>query len=148
MECRSEQSGSLILTLWMTRLYSRRQPFRWALNSLSEEAEPIRLRVSWIKIKVQAFGNILDATVESIHLSGENSRSRIRSHGDVYLPGQRDSLVYQMRTRCQSTTGTSLGAAVNSLDECAADTCPKKRKPEFLLRWSCRSHCILLRPKL
>ena len=43
-----------------------------ALDSLSEEAEPLGLRVSWIKTKVQAFGDILDATVESIPVNGEN----------------------------------------------------------------------------
>ena len=37
------------------------------LESLSEEAEPLGLLgVSWNKTKVQAFGDILDATVESI----------------------------------------------------------------------------------
>ena len=29
-------------------------------------------RVSWVKTKVQAFGDILDATIESIPVSGEN----------------------------------------------------------------------------
>ena len=37
-----------------------------ALDSLSQEAEPLGLRVSWIKTNVQAFDDILDATVESI----------------------------------------------------------------------------------
>ena len=41
------------------------------LNSLSEEVEPLGLRVLWIKIKVQAFGDILVATVESIPVNGE-----------------------------------------------------------------------------
>ena len=41
------------------------------LDSLSVEAEPLGLRVSWIKTKVQAFGDILDATVESIPMSSE-----------------------------------------------------------------------------
>ena len=31
-----------------------------APESLSEETEPLGLRVSWIKTKVQAFGDILD----------------------------------------------------------------------------------------
>ena len=43
-----------------------------ALESLSEEADPLGLRVSWIKTNVQAFGDILDATVESIPVNGEN----------------------------------------------------------------------------
>ena len=41
-----------------------------ALNSLSEEAELLGLRVSWMKTKVEAFGGILVATVESIPVNG------------------------------------------------------------------------------
>ena len=40
-----------------------------ALNSLSEETKPLELRVSWIK--VQAFGDIMDKTIESIPGSGD-----------------------------------------------------------------------------
>ena len=43
-----------------------------ALDSPSAEAEPLGLRVSWIKSKVQAFGDILDETVVSMPVSGEN----------------------------------------------------------------------------
>ena len=43
-----------------------------ALDSLSEGAEPLGLRVSCIRTKVQAFGDILDVTIESIPVSGEN----------------------------------------------------------------------------
>ena len=43
-----------------------------ALESLSEEAEPLGRRISWTETKVQSFGNILDATIESIPMSGEN----------------------------------------------------------------------------
>ena len=35
-----------------------------ALDSLWEEAEPLGLRESWIKTKVQAFGEILDASIQ------------------------------------------------------------------------------------
>ena len=42
------------------------------LDSLIEEEEPLGLRVSWIKSKVQAFGDILDATIEAIPVSDEN----------------------------------------------------------------------------
>ena len=50
----------------MTRLNSRREPkfLRWH--------EPRGLRVSWIKTKVQAFGDILVATVKLIPVGGEN----------------------------------------------------------------------------
>ena len=43
-----------------------------ALESLSEGAEQLGLRVSWMKTKVQAIGDILDATVETIPASSEN----------------------------------------------------------------------------
>ena len=43
-----------------------------ALESLSKEAESLGLRVSLIKIKVRVFDDILDATIESISVSGEN----------------------------------------------------------------------------
>ena len=45
---------------------------REALESLSEEAEPLGLQVSWMKTKIQAFGEILDVTIESIPVSGKN----------------------------------------------------------------------------
>ena len=48
-----------------------------ALESLSEETEPLGLRVSSMKTKVQVFGEILDATTESIPVSGENVGSWI-----------------------------------------------------------------------
>ena len=43
-----------------------------ALEVLHEEAKPLGLRVSWTKTKVQAFGGLLDDTVESVHTCGEN----------------------------------------------------------------------------
>ena len=42
-----------------------------ALDSLREEAEPLGLRVTGIKTKVLAFGDILDGIVESIPGNGE-----------------------------------------------------------------------------
>ena len=42
------------------------------LDTLSEEAEPLGLRVSWIKTKIQAFGDILDAAVDAIPVGREN----------------------------------------------------------------------------
>ena len=37
-----------------------------ALEVLNEESEPLGLRVSWVKTKIQAFNNILDAAVLSV----------------------------------------------------------------------------------
>ena len=36
------------------------------LESLNLEAEPLGVRVSWIKNKVQTFGDLMDATSESV----------------------------------------------------------------------------------
>ena len=46
--------------------------FAEALKSLSEEADPLGLRVSWITIKVQTFGDTLHATTELIPVSSKN----------------------------------------------------------------------------
>ena len=43
-----------------------------ALERLSEEAEPLGLRVSWLKTKAQVFGNLLDAAIDSISVNGES----------------------------------------------------------------------------
>ena len=36
---------------------------------LNEESEPVGLRVSWVKTKIQAFNDILDAAVLSVSVS-------------------------------------------------------------------------------
>ena len=43
-----------------------------ALEVLHEEAKPLGLEVSWTKTKVQAFGGLLDDTVQSVHACGED----------------------------------------------------------------------------
>ena len=42
-----------------------------ALETLSEESEPLGQCVSWIKTKIQAFGHILEAAVDSLSTEGE-----------------------------------------------------------------------------
>ena len=39
---------------------------------LNEESERLRLRVSWVKTKIQAFNDILDAAVLSVPICGED----------------------------------------------------------------------------
>ena len=39
---------------------------------LNEESEPLGLRVSWVKTKIQAFNDILDAAVLSVPVCGED----------------------------------------------------------------------------
>ncbi|KAG0728745.1 Retrovirus-related Pol polyprotein from type-1 retrotransposable element R2 [Chionoecetes opilio] len=43
-----------------------------ALEALHEEAEPLGLEVSWLKTKVQVFGDLLDEAVQSVHACGED----------------------------------------------------------------------------
>ena len=43
-----------------------------ALKVLNEELEPLGLRVSWVKTKIQAFYDILDAAILSVPVCGED----------------------------------------------------------------------------
>ena len=47
----------------------------WALKVLNEESEPLGLRVSWVKTKIQAFNDILDAAVLSVSVCDEDVES-------------------------------------------------------------------------
>ena len=106
-ECCSEQSGSLI----QTRSYTQRQPKFLQRHSLAERAEPLGLRVSCIKTKAQAFGDILDATVETIFVSGKYVEfMQMRNYlGNVIL-----------RATSQSTTKTSLERSEFARRRCVA----------------------------
>ena len=42
------------------------------LEVLNEESEPLELRVSWVKAKIQAFNDILDAAILSLPVCGED----------------------------------------------------------------------------
>ena len=43
-----------------------------ALEVLNEESEPLGLQVSWVKTKIQAFNDILDAAILSVPVCGED----------------------------------------------------------------------------
>ena len=43
-----------------------------ALEALHEELKPLGLKVSWAKTKAQVFGGVLDETVQSVHVCGED----------------------------------------------------------------------------
>ena len=82
-----------------------------ALEALSEESEPLGLRVSWIKTKIQAFGDILDAAVESLSVAGENV--------DVVETFTYLGSVVHRSTSCEAEVNRRLGlamGAMNSLD--------------------------------
>ena len=53
-----------------------------ALETLSEEAEPLGLRVSWIKTKIQAFSDILDTNTKSVPVC---LRRRCGSHREIHV---------------------------------------------------------------
>ena len=42
------------------------------LERLDEEAEPQVLRISWIEIMIQAFGDIMDGATESLPIADES----------------------------------------------------------------------------
>ena len=44
-----------------------------ALEVLNEESEPLGLQVSWVKTKIQAFTDILDAAILSVPVCGDDA---------------------------------------------------------------------------
>ena len=83
-----------------------------ALETLSEEAEPLGLRVSWLKTKIQAFGDILDAAAKSCQVTGEKVEIVEKF---TYL----GSVVHNS-TSCEAEVDRRLGlayGAVNSLNK-------------------------------
>ena len=48
-----------------------------ALEVLNKESEPLGLRVSWVKTKIQAFNDILDAAILSVPVLGEDVDGKI-----------------------------------------------------------------------
>uniref|UniRef100_A0A8C3A210 Reverse transcriptase domain-containing protein n=1 Tax=Cyclopterus lumpus TaxID=8103 RepID=A0A8C3A210_CYCLU len=84
----------------------------WALVSLGEESEPLGLRISWIKTKVQAFNDVLAAAVESVPVCGENVEVM---ETFTYLGS-----VVHVSTACGQEVNQRLGRAwgvMDSLDE-------------------------------
>ena len=67
-------SRSLTLISQMMQSSLRRLDllFGGALEVLNEESETLGLRVSWVKTKIQAFNDILDAAVLSVPVCGED----------------------------------------------------------------------------
>ena len=83
-----------------------------ALESLSEEAEPLGLRVSWVKTKIQEFGSILDAATRSCRVVGEEVEIVEKF---TYLGS-----VVHSSTSCEAEVARRLGlayGAMNSLDK-------------------------------
>ena len=82
------------------------------LETLSEEAEPLGLRVSWIKTKIQEFGSILDAATKSCRVVGEKVEVVEKF---TYLGS-----VVHSSTSCEAEVARRLGlayGAMNSLEK-------------------------------
>ena len=108
-----------------------------APKSLSEGAEQLGLRVSWIKTEVQAFGDILDATIESIPVSCVNVEV---TPTFTYLGS-----VIHLSTSCKLEVNRRLGrawSAMNSMKEGVALPSAIQRRSEFFIPWSWRSYGI------
>ncbi|KAG0720925.1 LINE-1 retrotransposable element ORF2 protein [Chionoecetes opilio] len=79
-----------------------------ALEALHEEAKPLGLEVSWLKTKVQVFGDLLDEAVQSVHACGEDIEilksfaylgSAVHNDGGSHQEILRHSLVFpQVKT--------------------------------------------------
>ena len=79
-----------------------------ALEVLNEESELLGLRVSWVKTKIQAFNDILDATVLSVPVCGEDVEVMERF---TYLGSD-----IHVSVGCESDVSRRLGRAWGVMD--------------------------------
>ena len=82
--------------------------FLGAFEVLNEESEPLGLRVSWVKTKIQAFIDILDAAFLSVPVCGEDVAVTERS---TYLVSG-----IHVSTGCDSEVNRRLGRACGVKD--------------------------------
>ena len=79
-----------------------------ALKVLNEESEPLGLQVSWVKTKIQAFNDILDADILSVPVCGEDVEVTERF---TYLGGD-----IRVSAGCESEVNRHLGLALGVMD--------------------------------
>ena len=79
-----------------------------ALKVLNEESEPLGFRVSWVKTKIQAFNDILDAAVLSVPVCGEDVEVTERF---TYLGSD-----IHVSAGCESEVNRRLGRAWGVMD--------------------------------
>ena len=86
----------------------------WALGVLNVESEPLGLRISWVKTKIQAFNDILDAAILSVPVCGE----------DVEVTERLTYLVNDIHVSagCESEVNRRLGRASPTLPDCFSPT--------------------------
>ena len=75
-----------------------------ALEVLNEQSEPLGLRVSWVKTKIQAFNDILDAAVLSVPDCGEDVEVT-----DIFTSVGSD--IHVSSACCEPEVNTCLGRA-------------------------------------
>ncbi|KAG0724746.1 hypothetical protein GWK47_039977 [Chionoecetes opilio] len=64
---------AVLTAVWQSVIFAESlEVLVMALEALHEEAKPLGLEVSWLKTKVQVFGDLLDETVQSVHACGED----------------------------------------------------------------------------
>ena len=78
------------------------------LTVLNEESELLGLRVSWVKTKIQAFSDILDAAVLSVPVCGEDFEVMERF---TYLGSD-----IQVSSGCEPVVNRRLGQAWGVMD--------------------------------
>ena len=113
-----------------------------ALEVLNEESEPLGLRVSMIKIKIQAFNDILDAAILSVPVCVEDVEIMERF---TYLGSD-----IHGSAGCESEVNRRLGRPGESwihwIMGCgAAGTCAGGRKSESSAPWFFQSCCMDVR---
>ena len=79
-----------------------------ALEVLNEEREPLRLWVSWVRTKIQAFNDILDADILSVPVCGEDVEVTERF---TYLGSD-----IHVSAGCESEVNRRLGRAWGVMD--------------------------------
>ena len=110
-----------------------------AFEVLNEESEPLGLQVSWVKTKIQAFNDILDATILSVPVCGEDVEvtERFTNLGsNIHVSAACEPEV----NRCRVGPGESL---IHLIMGCAVvGTCARERKSESSGPW-CFQSCFM-----
>ena len=79
-----------------------------ALEVLNEESDPLGLRGSWVKTKIQAFNDILDAAILSVPICGDDAEV---PEGFIYLGGD-----IHVSVGCEPEVVRRLGRAWGVMD--------------------------------
>ena len=82
---------------------------------LNEESEPLGLRISWVKTKIQAFNDILDAAILSVPVCGEDVEVTARF---TYLGSD-----IHVSTGCEPEVNRLLGWAWGVMDSLDHGVC-------------------------